>query len=81
MTGDGSDPARGRVGFQAGADWWSAIGRRAGESAGRFWGKPCIALTELSDTVAAMWLLGIDGGGTQTRALIAGADGRVLGVG
>jgi glucosamine kinase len=28
-----------------------------------------------------MWLLGIDGGGTQTRALIAGADGRVLGVG
>lgn len=28
-----------------------------------------------------MWLLGIDGGGTQTRALIAGADGRVLGMG
>ena len=28
-----------------------------------------------------MWVLGIDGGGTQTRALIAGADGRVLGVG
>jgi len=28
-----------------------------------------------------MWLLGIDGGGTQTRALIASADGRLLGVG